>query len=114
MAIIKLDQLGKVIWSTKIGKNNSIGASILFPDPGYSSFITVRWEDNIFVLYNGNIENLNHQAGKPAPAFGYGLTFGEYHRSVLLTKNQLGKFQKFTSACGSITIACVRQKMVLS
>jgi len=101
IAIIKLDQVGKIIWSTKIGKNNSIGASILYPDPGYSSFITVRWEDNIFVLYNGSIENLNHQAGKPVPAFRDGAAFinarvlnnGEYHRSVLLTKKQLGNFR---------------------
>ncbi len=93
LALFNLNPEGELIWSNKIGKNNTKpNVSI------YSSYFPVLRDSNLSLLYNCNEKNLNHSAGPAINSFNSGniflvnqidLTSGEYKRKKLVDKNTL-------------------------
>ncbi len=94
LALIKLDNQGNKVWSSKIGKNQTKpNVSI------YSSYFPVTKKENFFLLYNCHESNLTHTTGTTAnPFLGAGKIFiatsinranGTYSRQQLANKEQL-------------------------
>ncbi len=94
LALIKLNDKGDVIWSTKIGKNQTKPNVAI-----YSSYYPVTKDDDLILLYNCHESNLSHTKGTTAnPFLGAGKIFiatsitmntGAYTRQKLANKEQL-------------------------
>jgi len=94
LAVIKIDNKGGVIWSSKIGKNQTKpNVSI------YSSYFPMVIKDTFYLLYNCHENNLTHSKGIVTnPFIGQGKIFiatkidsedGNYKRIELANKEQL-------------------------
>jgi len=94
LALIKLDNQGNMIWSSKIGKNQAKPNVAI-----YSSYFPVIKEHNYILLYNCHESNLSHVKGTAAnPFLSQNKIFiatsidkdnGNYSRSKLANKEQL-------------------------
>ncbi|WP_299335168.1 hypothetical protein [uncultured Psychroserpens sp.] len=93
IAAIKLDNTGNVVWTNKIGKRQE-----KVNVPIYNSFYPTMRGDKLFLLYNCNINNLNHKNGKLSKPFNtseYAFIAtvldddGNYNRQIISTKEAL-------------------------
>ncbi|WP_394748710.1 hypothetical protein [Spongiimicrobium salis] len=92
LAVFQLDESGKMQWSNAIGKKQQKRNVAI-----YSSYLTIPKDDATFLIYNGNLENLNHSNGSVINAFTQGSALiaakihadGHYERKMLTDKTEM-------------------------
>ncbi|RZS93440.1 hypothetical protein [Aquimarina brevivitae] len=103
LAIIKINKKGEILWSTKIGKNNTDLSTDMFGD----NYIFSQ-DDSIYLIYNGNFRNLNHTSGKLFKMYSPGTSIillkidkeGNYFRESLYTTVQSDNYMLGTNFAG--------------
>ncbi len=94
IAVIKLNEEGKILWTNKIGKNNTKTNVAI-----YNSYFPILKNNNLYLMYNCSSLNLNHKTGKVANTFGIADkrvflatkidSTGNYERKVLCDNQSL-------------------------